>query len=109
MNLKQTFEVARLLDTYGQLLTKKQQAILNSYVNFNGSISEIAEDTGISRQAVLDSIKRTVCKLENYEKKLGICEKMSKIYLKISELSKKFCLTSQQEKELVSTFKIMEE
>lgn len=109
MNLKETIKNARLLDIYGGLLTKKQQQILNSYVNFNGSISEIAENTKTSRQAVLDIIKRTLQKLNQLEEKLKICKKLDNIYEKISNISAQFGLTTKQEQVIIEAVKGMEE
>lgn len=105
MNIKQTLEIAKKMDIYGRLLTSKQQKVLNSYINYNGSISEIAEDLGTSRQAVLDIIKRTILKLDEYEKKLKFCQKLDKIYSKISKCG----LTSQQEKVIIELVKTMED
>lgn len=109
MNLKETIKIARLLDIYGGLLTKKQQQILNSYINFNGSISEIAENTKTSRQAVLDIIKRTLQKLNQLEEKLKICKKLDNIYEKICKISAQFGLTTKQEQAIIEAVKEMEE
>ncbi len=69
---------ADLLDIYMQLLTVRQQDILQSYFGEDLSLAEIAEQKGISRQAVLDSIKRGKNILEDAEKKLLLLEKSRK-------------------------------
>jgi len=109
MNLQETIEISRKMDMYGVLLTEKQQQVLNSYVNYNGSISEIAEDLGTTRQAVLDLIKRTVAKLDDYENRLKFCKKLDKIYNNIPKMSIKLGLTKIQEKDIMKLVKSMEE
>ena len=47
-----------LLDFYGDMLTEKQRDFLGYYYNDDLSLSEIAENEGITRQGVRDSIKR---------------------------------------------------
>lgn len=64
-----------LFDLYGDLLTEHQRDIFGALVNEDLSLSEIAEDHGISRQGVQDLIKRTERKLEEYESKLHLLEK----------------------------------
>lgn len=64
-----------LNDFYGNLLTENQQDILNEYLNFDISLTEIAETRNTTRQAVLDTIKKATKKLEWYETKLAMVEK----------------------------------
>ena len=64
-----------LLDIYGSLLTNRQLQILNTYYNEDMSLSEIAEEFNISRQGVLDNVKKGEKKLLEYEEKLHILEK----------------------------------
>lgn len=79
MNLDKTIRLSKLFDIYKGLLTEKQVFVLNSYLNYNGSLAEIAEELKISRQAVLDTVLRTSKRLENFEKKLNFCDKMEKL------------------------------
>ncbi|WP_227766696.1 YlxM family DNA-binding protein [Zhaonella formicivorans] len=67
--------VAWLYDFYGKLLTPKQQKIIELYYNQDLSLGEIAEEYGISRQAVHDIIRRAETTLEEYEQRLGILKK----------------------------------
>lgn len=64
-----------LLDTYGVLLTERKREILDYYYNDDYSLSEISELTGISRQGVRDSIKKSEEEIYGYESKLKIVEK----------------------------------
>ena len=68
-------EISMLFDFYGQLLTAKQQEILRIYHEDNYSLSEIAEEFGISRQGVHDAVKKAEKALREYEGKLGLVEK----------------------------------
>ncbi len=60
----------RLWDLYGKLLTPTQQEITDMYFNLDLTVSEIADEKGISRQGVSDCL--SICKreLEGYEEKL---------------------------------------
>ena len=51
-------EQGYLYDFYGELLTERQQQVYESVVLEDYSLSEVAEDLGISRQGVHDMIKR---------------------------------------------------
>ena len=68
-------KISILLETYGKLLTKKQYNLLDDYYNSDLSLSEIAENEGITRQAVRDNLKKGENKLFEYEEKLGIMKK----------------------------------
>ena len=64
-----------LFDIYGKLLTEKQYEILNDYYNNDFSLSEIAENNEITRQAVKDVINKATEKLIEYEEKLKFMDK----------------------------------
>ena len=57
--MEKIVEQAMLYDFYGELLNDHQKSIFEEYVLDNFSLSEIAEEHGISRQGVHDMIKRT--------------------------------------------------
>ena len=67
-----------LYETYGALLTKKQQRCLELYFCEDCSLAEIAEEMQVSRQAVHDLLKRVEQSLEHYEKILGFLRRMEK-------------------------------
>ena len=70
--VEDVYEVTVLLDFYGQLLTRRQYEIMDLHYNSDLSLGEIANEFGISRQGVYDSIYRARQSLTGYEKKLGL-------------------------------------
>ena len=72
--LKKKEQVILLMDCYRELLTDKQKQYLSLYYEEDLSLSEIAEDLSVSKNAVFDNIKRSVMSLEKYESKLQILE-----------------------------------
>jgi len=73
--MAQNLEVSLLLDFYGPLLTTKQREVVEFYHNEDLSFSEIAENEGITRQGVRDTILRTEAILRDMEEKLGLCKR----------------------------------
>lgn len=61
-----------LLELYGELLTDKQYSAIDKYYNRDLSLSEIAQEDKITRQAVRDNIKKAEEKLEFFENKLKL-------------------------------------
>ena len=78
--------ISDLLDIYGSLLTEKQQRLLEYYYNDDLSLAEIAENEGITRQAVRDTLKRAAAQLEQTEKLLGIYKQNAAISEKVDEI-----------------------
>ena len=70
--MEKKVEISILCQTYGKLLTEKQFNFIDDYYNNDLSLSEIAENYGITRQAARDNIKKEESKLFEYEEKLGI-------------------------------------
>ena len=68
-------EISILCQMYGKLLTEKQLVILEDYYNNDLSLSEIAENNHITRQAVRDIIKKGENKLFDLEEKLSFMKK----------------------------------
>jgi hypothetical protein len=79
-------EQALLYDFYGELLTKRQQQVYESVVLEDYSLSEVAEDLGISRQGVHDMIKRCNKTLEDYEEKLHLVDKFLNIRAQVKRI-----------------------
>lgn len=63
-------KISILSELYGKLLTEKQEQFINDYYNNDLSLSEIAENNNITRQAVRDILKKGEKKLFEYEEKL---------------------------------------
>ena len=74
---EKNLEIGYLLDFYGDILPERRRDILDLYYNDDLSLSEIAEQMGITRQAVRDSIKKTETELLFYEEKLGLRRKLT--------------------------------
>jgi uncharacterized protein len=64
--------VVRLFDTYAGLLTDRQQDMLRMYYHDDLSLGEIAKRCGVTRQAVFDSLRRSVAELGSLEKRVGV-------------------------------------
>lgn len=73
--LEKKEHVILLLDMYQDLLTDKQRQYLSLYYEEDLSLSEIADNLGVSRSAIYDNIRRAVKSLEKYEAKLGLLKK----------------------------------
>lgn len=70
-------ELSLLYDFYGALLSERQKEVLGLYHEENLSLSEIADEFGISRQAVHDALKNGQTSLLEYESKLGLVKKFT--------------------------------
>ncbi len=75
-----------LYDFYGELLTEHQQNIYEDAVLNDMSLSEIAQEQGISRQGVHDIVKRCNKILNGYEEKLHLIEKFQKTKEMVKEI-----------------------
>ena len=71
------FEMVLLFDTYGSMLTEKQQEYLDMRYNQDMSLSEIALAQGVSRQAVFDNLTRTEAALRRMEENIGCVKRDS--------------------------------
>ena len=66
-------------DYYGSLLTEYQRQLVDGYYNLDMSLSELAEEHGISPQGVRDALKRAEKQLIGYEEKLGLVKKSQSV------------------------------
>ncbi|MDO5040916.1 MAG: sigma factor-like helix-turn-helix DNA-binding protein [Peptoniphilus sp.] len=69
------FEINMLLDFYKPLLSEKQQKVMSMYYVYDFSLSEIADELNITKQAVSDNIKRAEQNLRFFEKNLKLVSK----------------------------------
>ena len=76
--IEEIVEQSLLYDFYGDLLTENRRRIYEAVVFSDLSLSEVAEQEGITRQGVFDMLKRTHKALAQYEEKLGLVQKFSK-------------------------------
>ena len=74
--MEKNVEISMLCQIYGKVLTKKQYEVITDYYNNDLSLSEIAENNDITRQAVRDIIKKTENKLYELEKNIGFMKKI---------------------------------
>lgn len=74
--MEKNVQISILIDIYGKLLTDKQYDLLVDYYNNDLSLSEIAENQNITRQAVRDNLKKGENKLIEYEEKLNFMDKI---------------------------------
>ena len=65
------WELAILFDTYGMMLTDKQRDCFDMRYNQDLSLGEIAQELGVSRQAVNDNLTRTEALLRRMEENIG--------------------------------------
>lgn len=70
--------VVEFLDLYGDILDDRQHQIIDMYYNEDYSLSEISEITGITRQGVRDSIKKSSKKLYEMEERLHLKSRIEK-------------------------------
>lgn len=70
--LEKTLEISLLYDFYGELLTERQRYFIELYYHHDLSLGEIAAQTGVTRQAVYDLLRRAERSLRGYEKVLGL-------------------------------------
>lgn len=75
MKIDDVTKASLLYDFYGGLLTKRQQQVMELYHEENLSLSEIADEFTISRQAVHDALKNAEKALDQYEDNLGLVAK----------------------------------
>ena len=93
--MEKIVEQGLLYDFYGELLTEHQRHVYEGIIFNDMSISEIAEEQGISRQGVHDMVKRCNKILSGYEEKLKLVQKFNQTRTLVKEI-----------KELAGAYKI---
>jgi len=87
--LEKTTQMNLLYDFYQNLLTEKQQSYMELYYHDDLSLSEIAEQFNVSRQAVFENLKRAEQLLEQYETHLQLVakhEQRNQLFEKLDQL-----------------------
>lgn len=70
-DLTKKVDLAFLSAFYGGMLTEKQRQVLSLHCEEDLSLGEIADEVGISRQAVHETLTRAAAKLNAMESSLG--------------------------------------
>ncbi len=86
MKLDEIIKTSLLYDFYGELLPKRQRQTMELYYGENLSLGEIADEFGISRQAVSDALRNAGKSLGEYESKLGLVGRLGETTRAVSEI-----------------------
>ncbi len=84
--MQETIELSRLYDFYGDLLTDKNKDVFEEYILNDLSLTEIAEQKGITRQGIYDIVRRSSKKIREYEDSLHLVKKFKSIKEKINQI-----------------------
>ncbi len=77
--MEKDLRISDFLKAYGGLLTPRQREVTESYYDYDLSLKEISENTGISRQAVLDAVHTSARELQRLEDNIGLCSILSEL------------------------------
>lgn len=103
--MEKIVEQGLLYDFYGELLTEHQRRVYEDVVIHDMSLSEIAQEQGISRQGVHDLIRRCDRILAGYEERLHLLEKFNRVKDTIAQIER----TSSEESVRLLAQRILEE
>ena len=84
---EKNLSIGVLLDFYKELLSTSQSEALHQYYNEDFSLSEIAENLGITRQGVYENIKRGEELLLGFERTLALAEKSRRIGIQLQKIT----------------------
>ena len=96
-----------LNELYGSQLSARQREIIKNYYDFDLSLSEIADNYGITRQAVSDALRKGEKALETLESEMGFHEKINRLKNMVEALSDKLEIGNADEARLAAE-KILE-
>ena len=97
--MEKILEQTLLYDFYGELLTEHQKQIYEDVVLNDYSLSEVAQEQGISRQGVHDLVKRCNRILQDYESKLHLVEKFVTIKEQVEQMKHSLLDVEQPDRE----------
>ncbi len=83
------YQIGLLIDFYGSLLSDRQRDIISLYYEEDLSLSEIAQDVGITRQGVRDCVKKAEAILIEAEEKLGLAQRFKELSEKMDIIKDK--------------------
>ena len=89
MKVEEKNTLSKLFDAYGGLLSEGQREIMASYINYDLTVTEIAENLGVSRQAIKDSVTKAEKKLLSFEEKLSLVDKIDLLLEENKSLKKR--------------------
>ena len=92
---EKNLNISLLLDFYGDILTERQNEMLDMYYNEDLSLAEIAEKFSISRQGVRSVLKKGETILIDMEEKLKLADRFSKMLDKSSEIAAELEIINQ--------------
>jgi len=78
-DLEKKVDLAFLAAFYGGMLTEKQRRVLSLHCEEDLSLGEIAQEVGISRQAVHETLNRAAARLREMEKTLGVASRFRRM------------------------------
>lgn len=84
--MEEKVEQAYLYDFYGELLNRHQRKLYEAFIFQDLTLSEIADEEGISRQGVHDVIRRCTKTLADYEAKLHLVERFLSVKQKAGRI-----------------------
>lgn len=87
--LEDMLELSLLYDFYGALLKEQKRSIFEAYILEDFSLSEIAKDMDMSRQAVYDVVRRCRKELREYEGRLHLVHKFHLMKGQVHEIQKR--------------------
>lgn len=97
MELDEFLEVSILLGYYQNLLSDRQREYMVKHFEQDYSLSEIAKEYDISRQAVYDNIRRGIKILKEYEEKLSLLQRDKAIVAELKSLKENFSIEKLDE------------
>ncbi len=85
MKVEENVFYLKLFDLYKPLLSLAQQGVMEDYLAGNLTVSEIAQNHGISRQAVKDCVDKSLKKLKDIEDKLQLGKRIATLEQELKE------------------------
>jgi predicted DNA-binding protein YlxM (UPF0122 family) len=89
MQIDELTKFTMLFDEYGKLLSDKQFAVMDKFLNLDISESEMAELEKATRQSIHDAITKAKKQLLEFEGKCGFVERKNALIQELDSLSKK--------------------